>query len=380
MGEGGKVTAVVLSCAAAALLGIAVLVFAGIRSRNMHYWLSSYLRQRHPGPGPLPPGTTVYVAVADHFEPFGGKAEPAKAAARMARWHKDYPQIARRHVDSTGRHPQHTFFYPIEEYDPDVLEQLADLTRRGFGDVDVHYHHDGDTADKLAAALLGFVDVLRHRHGLLRPPGPDGRIPYCFVHGNWALDNSRPDGRWCGVDNELQVLVDTGCVADFTLPSAPSDTQTRTINSIYFAKGRDGCRKSHDTGRHLVAGDWARPGELLIVQGPLGLNWHSRKLGLVPRIENAEISADARPTRERVSLWSRFAPRIPGAGSHVFIKLHTHGAEDPTMDSLLGGDLDLMWSELERQYRDAPGVTLRYVTAWEMYGIIRELATGKGGP
>jgi hypothetical protein len=201
-------------------------------------------------------------------------------------------------------------------------------------------------------------------------------VPYCFVHGNWALDNSRPDGRWCGVDNELQVLVDTGCVADFTLPSAPSDTQTRTINSIYFARGRDGCRKSHDTGRQLVSGDWARPGELLIVQGPLGLNWASRKFGIVPRIENAEISADARPDARRVSLWSRFAPRIPGAERHVFIKLHTHGAEDPTMASLLGGDLDRMWTELERQYRDAPGVSLRYVTAWEMYGIIRDLAAG----
>ncbi|HWL64121.1 MAG TPA: hypothetical protein VNQ32_15105 [Steroidobacteraceae bacterium] len=371
-------TVVVLSGAAAVLLALAALIFIGIRSRNMHYWLPSYLRHRPAPQGALSPGTTVYVAVADHFEPFGGKAEPARAAARVERWCREYPLIAARHADSTGRHPQHTHFYPIEEYDAAVLDQLAELTRRGFGDVDVHYHHDGDTADKLAAALLGFVDVLHHRHGLLlRPTGPDGRIPYCFVHGNWALDNSRPDGRWCGVDNELKVLVDTGCVADFTLPSAPSDTQTRTINSIYFARGRDGCRKSHDTGRQLVTGDWARPEELLIVQGPLGLNWRSRKLGVVPRIENAEISADARPTPERVSLWSRLAPRIPGAGQHVFIKLHTHGAEDPTMDSLLGGDLDLMWTELERQYRDAPGVTLRYVTAWEMYGIIKGLAHGE---
>jgi len=43
-------------------------------------------------------------------------------------------------------------------------------------------------------------------------------------------------------------------------------------------------------------GQWGAPDELLLVQGPLGLNWRRRKLGLVPKIENAEISADAPPT------------------------------------------------------------------------------------
>lgn len=362
------------------LVGLVVAaVFAAyvVRSRNMHYWLGSYIRQGGARSQGLQPGTTVYVAVADHFEPFGGGASRETAYERMHAWHEKYPLVASRHADSHGRPPQHTYFYPIEEYDEGVLDQLADLVKRGFGDVDVHYHHDGDTAEGLRSALLNFNQTLRERHGLLREADSSGRIPYCFVHGNWALDNSRPDGRWCGVDNELDVLVETGCVADFTLPSAPSDTQTGIINSIYFAKGRDGCRKSHDTGRPVQIGEWCRDKELLLVQGPLGLNWNSRKLGIVPRIENAEISADARPTSHRVALWSRLAPRLGNNCQHVFIKLHTHGAEDPTLDALLNGGLDLMWTELERQYRDKPGVTLRYVTAWEMYEIIRSLAEGR---
>jgi hypothetical protein len=360
----------------AALIALIVVLVLALRSRNMHYWFASYVRQAGTRTHALLPGTTIYVAVADHFEPFGGGVARDRAYDRMQEWFDRYPAIASRHVDSVGRHPQHTFFYPIEEYDPHVLDQLADLVRRGFGDVDVHYHHDGDTAEGLRAALLGFNRTLRDRHGLLREAG--GVIPYCFVHGNWALDNSRPDGRWCGVDNEIQVLIDTGCVADFTLPSAPSDTQTRTINSIYFARGRDGHRKSHDKGRVAAIGAWSEPDELLLVQGPLGINWKSRKAGLVPRIENAEISADAPPTPERVRLWSSLSPRLKGAERHVFIKLHTHGAEDPTLKSLLGGDLDCMWTELEKQYRDTPGMTLRYVSAWEMYSIIRDLAHGRG--
>lgn len=360
-----------------ALLALAglVVVFAGVRARNMHYWLGSYLRRVRPGPRRnMVASTVVYVAVADHYEPYGGKASREVAHRRLQRWVDTYPRIAGEHRDTGGRHPCHTFFYPIEEYDPEVLDALADLTRRGFGDVDVHYHHDNDTAEGLRAALLGFTRTLRERHGLLRDGDTPGEIPYTFVHGNWALDNSRPDGRWCGVDNELAVLTETGCKADFTLPSAPSDTQTGKINSIYFARGCTGKRKSHDTGRDLEVGQWGAPDELLLVQGPLGLNWRRRKLGLIPKIENAEISADAPPTAERVPLWFEYAPRIRGAERHVFIKLHTHGAEDETLEALLGGGLSNMWTELERNFRDRNGYELRYVSCWEMYIQIRALA------
>jgi len=351
-------------------------LIALVYKRNMHFWIGSYITaQRRRVPATSNP-IVVHVAVADHFEPFGGNATPELAQERYTDWRLRYPEIASGHFDSFGNHPQHTFFYPIEEYDPAALDALAEVVGRGLGDVDIHYHHDGDTAERLRVALEGFRDTLYRRHGLLRATSDGSPVPYCFVHGNWALDNSRPDGRWCGVDNELQVLVDTGCVADFTLPSAPSDTQTRTINSIYFAKGRPGRRKSHDSGRRVRVGGWAEPGELLIVQGPLGLNWSSRKFGLIPRIENGEISADAPPTAARVALWARLAPRIPGAENHLFIKLHTHGAEDPTRAALLGGYLEDMWKHLERQYRDVNGYRLRYVTAWEMYQTIRSLATG----
>jgi hypothetical protein len=36
--------------------------------------------------------------------------------------------------------------------------------------------------------------------------------------------------------------------------------------------------------------------------------------------------------------------------------------------------LERMWSELERQYRRGDSGTLRYVTAWEMFCKIRDLA------
>jgi len=240
----------------------------------------------------------------------------------------------------------------------------------------VHLHHDNDTADNLRRTLNEFTATLHDRHGLLRRDPATGQLQWVFIHGNWALDNSRPDGRWCGVDNELDVLYETGCVADMTMPSAPSDTQTRRINSIYFAKGRDGCRKSHDDGRPARVGDWAQDRELLMIQGPLTLNWREGKFGLVPRIESAELSFDAPPTAHRIALWGRCGISIDGAGEHVFIKIHTHGATERSMQMLFDqGGFDQLWTELERQYRDRPGCQLHYVTAWEMVSKIRELAT-----
>ena len=46
---------------------------------------------------------------------------------------------------------------------------------------------------------------------------------YAFIHGNWCLANARKDRRWCWVDEELPLLFDTGCYADYTFPSAPEE-------------------------------------------------------------------------------------------------------------------------------------------------------------
>jgi hypothetical protein len=108
---------------------------------------------------------------------------------------REYPQRFARFADADGRPPQHTFFFPQDEYRPEYLDELAALCRQGYGDVDVHLHHDGDTADSLRAKLEGFRDTLHDRHGLLRIDPETGRLVYGFIHGNWALCNSRPDGR-----------------------------------------------------------------------------------------------------------------------------------------------------------------------------------------
>ena len=368
--------------AGVALLLFAAASWAAIRARNMHIWLGSYWRsrgERRRRRRSFP--RHVYFCIADHHEPFGGQRDEALALDRTRRWCAGYRRAIANHCDSDGRPPRHTYFYPAEEYSADVVAMLDALCREGLGELEVHLHHDNDNAANLRKTLLDFVRILHDRHGALRGDPSNGQLLYGFVHGNWALDNSRPDGRWCGVDDELSVLAETGCRFDMTMPSAPSDTQTRKINSLYFSKGRAGCRKSHDDGRDVAVGNWARPGEILMIQGPLGLNWRDARLGVVPRIETGEISFDARPSATRVSLWRELAPAVLGAPDHLFIKAHMHGATERSLRMLFDeGGFDMLWSELERQYRDRDGCRLHYVTAWEMASCIERLARGSPSP
>ncbi len=53
--------------------------------------------------------------------------------------------------------------------------------------------------------------------------------------GYWAV--KRADRRWCGVDEEIPLLWDTGCYADYTFPSAPDECQPNIVNQIYKADG-----------------------------------------------------------------------------------------------------------------------------------------------
>ena len=309
--------------------------------------------------------------------PQWGKAEYHKEVERVDRWCRDYPILAAKHTDADGCCPKHTFFYPQEEYRKEHLDKLVDLCRKGFGEIEIHLHHDNDTAEGLSSKISEFLDVLSRAHNAV-PHDESGMPKFAFIHGNWALDNSRNDGRWCGVDNELAVLSQLGCYADFTLPSAPSDTQTRKINSIYYAKGKDGKSKSHNWGVDVEVGK-PPSGDLMIIQGPLCLNWKERKYGLIPRIENSDIRLNSPPTNHRVDLWVKSAIRVKKQPQWLFIKIHTHGTQESDIDTLLGDPVDSMFSYLESRYNDGKNYVLHYVSAREMYNIAAAAEAGKKG-
>ncbi len=356
----------------------------------------------------------MLVCIADHYEPFdctilpdgtvtGGIGDGA-ARAQVDNWCRDYHGALGGFRDSDGMPPRHTFFYPWDEYEVGCLDRLAAFCRDGYGEVEIHLHHRNDSEAGLREKLIQCRDTYAGQHGLLgrrrpeaggrrsevggRKSGVGGRgaegvggrgegvVPaYAFVHGNWCLCNARPDGDWCGVDRELSILADTGCYADLTFPSAPSPTQPRRINSIYY--GRD-----PSTGERgpQVARD-AQPDDVMMISGPLGLNWQARKWGLVPRLENGEVSGINPASAERLSLWQRIGIHVPGRADWVVLKLHTHGAAPANRSALLGPAMVAFHDALAKLGAGPDPWQLHYVTARELFNIIKAAEAGcEGSP
>jgi hypothetical protein len=360
------------------VLGLGYLA-RSIHQRGLDRWILPYLlqgRRRLPGPGePI----HVLICIADHFEPRAGGVPPDVARARVERWVRDYPARFAAFRDSDGRTPRHTFFFPIEEYDPEYFEALAGLCRAGFGEVEFHLHHDNDTAENLRTTLLKAQQLFARSHALLSRDRRTGRPAYGFVHGNWALDNSRDDGRWCGVNNELEVLRETGCYADFTYPSAPSRTQPRKVNSIYYAVDDPQRPRSHDRGIDLGAGP-APPDGLMLIQGPLVLNWRRRRWGLIPGTENGCLQASQPPHIDRLDLWLKARIQVPTRPDWFFVKLHAHGAPEDSDEVLLGEAMVRFHRDLADRARRDPSFHYHYVTAREMYNLVKAAEAGWKGP
>ncbi len=331
-------------------------------------WLWPWIARNARMPGG--PVRHVYVAICDHFEPH----PPLSTWESVIRWRDEYPGLVEPFRDSDGRKPRHTFFYPVEMYQERDLHLLLELCARSGSEIEVQLHHDGDTEETLRRQLRMGIDRLVG-HGCL-PVDREGRTRFGFVHGNWALANCRPDGRLCGVATELRLLREMGCYADFTFPSAPSPTQPRSVNRIGYAR-ECGSPTALDRLTPSAAGrtgGWRdRADSLLLVEGPLAPDWSNRKWGVLPRIENADLTGAYPPTPERARGWLGQRVHVEGRPDHVFIKLHTHGADKPNIDTMLGEPIAAMHRFLTTRLLEETGAALHYVTAREMVNVIHAL-------
>jgi len=338
--------------------------------RHAEIWLLPYLRDRLQRSTRSGKPKRAWVAITDHYEPWGQGASIETALRRVGQWRDKWPRIADDAPrDAAGQRPQYTFFYPQEEYRRDILDGIAEIVRLGVGDVEVHLHHENEKRDAFIQKITEFCRRLTDDHGLLRKQ--DGRTIFAFIHGNWALDNSRPDGAWCGLNGEIALLRDLGCYADFTMPSIPSATQSRIVNKIYWCTNNpDNRPRSFDQGIEATVGG-GRRGDLLMITGPLGLRFGSR---LKPRVETGEIAIYDPPTRSRARQWFDLAPTI---GEDVFIKLYTHGGPERNLEPLLNGQLaDLYRSVVDEASRR--GIEVHWATAWQIYQAANALIEARG--
>jgi hypothetical protein len=260
-----------------------------------------------------------------------------------------------------------SFFYPEEEYRPHLLDALAAFRERGIGDVEIHIHHDGEGEAHFLEHMAGFADTLHTRHGLLRKR--DGRLTFGFIHGNWCLDNSRPDGRWCGLNNEITLLQRLGCYADFTMPCGPAPMQASLMNAIYWAVDDPARPKSYDSGVLAEAG---RPGPgqaLLMVPGPFAV----RFAGWKPKIEIGDIAGQIPVDDARADSWFQAAPVL---GQDQFFKFFAHGTQERHSRAFFSGMLDDLFSRL-KAHAARREMEIYFVSAWDMFLAIEKILAGE---
>lgn len=328
----------------------------------------------------------LILSVADHFEPsslagnFSGYAPADVQRRRVEHWCAAYPKAFDRFRDSEGRPFIHTYFYPAEQYDRALVQQVAELCHSGWGEIEIHLHHgvtEPATADSTRQQIVTFRDALAHDHGCLSYVPGDCEPKYAFVHGNFALANSA-GGFACGVNNEMEVLAETGCYVDMTYPaSAFHPAQISKLNSMYECFLPLGTRAPHRRGRELRTGR-AISTLPFIVQGPWALDFDGQARNGLGRIEDGALTAANPPSLRRLRLWKSAAIGVAGRPDWLFIKLDAHG--------MYPGDTEILLGEATQRFLaefivGAPGRNeiLHFVSAREMANIAFAACDGRDG-
>lgn len=347
-----------------------------LTEKNLDAWLGGYAR--HLARNVVKPAVRgprhLLFAICDHYEPLWDTSTVAIGDARVRAWAEGYPAICGRFRDADGRPPRHSFFFPGEQYLPRWLDALAKLAKDGFGEVELHMHHDHDTR----AGLLAKIERYKARfaeHGHLSR-GPDGRARYAFIHGNWCLANARRDGKNCGVDDELVALFESGCYADFTFAAAPDESQPRIVNQIYWPVGDLTRKRAYENGEAARVGH-VKDDRLLMITGPLAIAPRAEKLPIW--IDNAGITRLRPPTPFRLRTWISQNIHVEGRPEWVFVKAYTHGAPEPQAEVFLGEPARVLHETLTTRYNDGARWKLHYVTAREMFNIAIAAMEGKTG-
>lgn len=328
--------------------------------------------------------THVIFTVANHFEP-SWKAEGFHDLDTQLRRLDDWYEMARATGeavrDADGTKFRHTNFYPAEQYDRRILEKMAAMQNEGLGDVEIHLHHGveaPDTAENLRKSLVEFRDCLAEEHLCLSRINGLGKPMYAFVHGNLALANSC-GGRFCGVDDEMQILQETGCYVDMTMPSAPDRTQVPMLNKIYECGLPLNEKIPHRRGKSVRAfGN--QPQLPLIFTGPLVFNWTRRIKGVpVPRLDDGALVHNQPLNLARLNRWISADVTVKNRPEWVFVKLYCHGFFDADQSACIGETARRFFSEVIENGEKTGAYAVHFATAREAFNMVTAAIDGKQG-
>ena len=363
------------------VLGILFLLIGigELRKRSLDRWLVPYLLQRgrrlRRPHGPI----HVLICIADHFEPrMGNVLRRSRSVARREMGRATIPRCSGSFRDSDGRTPRHTFFYPIEEYDAEHLDALAGLCRAGYGEVEIHLHHDNDTAENLRETLAGGPGSLPIPSWPARPR-PEDRPARFRLHprqlGAGQFAARRPMVRR---QQRARRPARDGLLRRFHVPLGPQpdpaaqDQQhllrDRRSPAAPLARPRDRRRDRAGTRRWPDADP-----------GPARAGLARPPLGPVPAHRERLSPGQSAAAHRSPGPLAQGASPGPGRPDWFFVKLHAHGAPESSHEVLLGEPMVRFHQDLADRARRDPDFHYHYVTAREMYNLVKAAEEGWSG-
>ena len=326
----------------------------------------------------------IIFTIANHFEP-AWEANGTLNLDEQRRRLDDYHKLARKTgesvIDNDSTKFRHTHFYPAEQYNQKILNKLAEMQAEGLGEVEIHLHHGvekPDTAENLHQVLTEFRDCLAEEHKCLSRFDENDIPRYAFIHGNLALANSC-GGKFCGVDEEMQILQETGCYAEMTLPTAPDESQVSMLNQIYECGLPLNQKMPHRIGKRVaVFGN--KPQLPLIFTGPLIFNWTRRVHGFpVPRIDDGALVENQPMDLKRLNRWLSANITVKGRSDWVFVKLYCHGFFDHDQASSIGAEAARFFNEVIENGEKTNRYKVYFASAREAFNMVSAAMDGKTG-
>jgi hypothetical protein len=176
----------------------------------------------------------------------------------------------------------------------------------------------------------------------------------------------------------MQILADTGCYADFTLPSVPHQTQVPRINAIYSCGNPLPEARPHKSGPSVSVG--RQPTLPIIFTGPLVFNWSRRIRSVpVPRVDDGALAKNYPMDLKRLQRWFNARISVVGRPEWVFIKLYSHGFFDWDQEAMIGPELRRFMTEVLDYGARTDRFDVYFASAREAFNMVMAAVDGHSG-
>jgi hypothetical protein len=178
----------------------------------------------------------------------------------------------------------------------------------------------------------------------------------------------------------MQILAETGCYADLTMPAIGSRAQVSRINAVYQCGNDLAQRAPHRSGPALRVGE--KPKLPILMTGPTVLDWRRRKRHLpVPRIDDGVLTASYPLDLVRLRHWRSAAVSLRGRPEWIFIKLHCHGFYQQDQPETIGEPVRRFMARVLELSEQGEDFKVHFATAREVFNIITAgIADETGAP